>query len=137
MPSSIFMKHRASDNPPKLLVVEDDKGVARMLCFSLRMAGFDVTDVATGGEALHILDQGTADAVVLDLILPDGLGGAVLDRLRDLDQQGSFAWVAISALNIEEAARRYGPLEPKFLAKPFDPWVLVSMIEDLMPTRRD
>ena len=127
----------ASDIPPRVLVIEDDESVTRMLRFSFRSAGFDTTEVTTGGEALRILKQQPPDAVVLDLQLPNGQGGAVLDRLRQLDEgtRRPPVWVVISALDREEATRRYGPLGNHFLAKPFDPWDLVAMLKNLLSAK--
>ena len=127
----------ASDIRPRILVVEDDESVIRMLGFSFCSAGFDTTEVATGAEALRILKQHPPDAAVLDLQLPDGQGGAVLDRLRQLNERtkSSPVWIVISALDREEATRRYGPLGSRFLAKPFDPWDLVAMLKNLLSAK--
>ena len=58
-----------------VLVVEDDPDVRRMYRAALTLAGFDVIEAHDGLAALHILEQRTADLVILDLILPtiDGL----------------------------------------------------------------
>jgi len=124
----------ANDIRPRILVIEDDESVMRMLRVSFRSAGFDTTEVTTGAEALRILKQQPPDAAVLDLQLPDGQGGAVLDRLRQLNERtkSSPVWIVISALDREEATRRYGPLGSRFLAKPFDPWDLVAMLKNLL-----
>lgn len=118
-------------------MIEDDVSVSRMLRLSLRSAGFDTTEVATGGEALHILEEQPPDAAVLDLQLPDGKGGAVLDWLRQLGEgtRNYPVWVVISALDRDEATRRYGPLGDHFLAKPFDPWDLVAMLDSLLSAK--
>lgn len=120
---------------PKVLLVEDEPAVARMLRISLHTAGFDVVDAVAGREALQILDQQLADAVILDLELPDGRGKAVLDRLRKADDSAFPAWVVISGLDRDEATGRYGPLGGHFLAKPFDPWDLVRMLKTLLSER--
>ena len=136
---SELTKDKTNSNRLKLLVVEDNQSVARMLRFSLRRAGFDVTEATTGEEALQILEHHPIGAVVLDLGLPDGLGSAVLDRLLQPEEQGyDFpAWVVISALDREEVVRRYGPLGGHFLAKPFDPWDLVRTLEDLLSGKEE
>ncbi len=128
----------STDASPKILIAEDSESVAKMLCLCLREAGFDTTEVTTGGEALKILQQQPPDGAVLDLQLPNGQGGAVLDWLRQSERQiGSVpVWVVISALDREEATRRYGPLGNHFLAKPFDPWDLVAMLWDLLSAKR-
>ena len=129
-------EHAVGKALPRVLVVEDDPSVTRMLRFSLRDAGFDIAEVTTGGAALRVLEQEPADAVILDLRLPDGLGRAVLDWLRQRSERGdvSPAWVVISVLDRDEATRRYGPLGSRFLSKPFDPWELVRILEELLST---
>jgi CheY-like chemotaxis protein len=127
----------AKDIRPRILVVEDNEGLVAVLRLSLRHAGFDTIEVSSGREALDALAQQPLDAVVLDLQLPDGQGGAVLGRLRQLDEQTRSCpvWVVISALDRREATRRYGPLGAHFLGKPFDPWDLVGMLQNLLLAR--
>lgn len=131
-------KQTVRDRPPRVLVVEHDPAIAKMLRFSLRAAGFDVAAVTAGAEALNILkEQGATDAVVLDIGLPDGLGKAIIDRLRQTNELDRPVWVVISALDRDEAAGRYGPLGSHFLGKPFDPWDLIRMLEKLLEARRE
>ena len=112
-----------------MLVVEDDQSVSRMLRLSLSAAGFEITEMSTGGDALRVLDSAEVDAVVLDLGLPDDLTGRLLDRLQVGTASPSPVWVAISALDAQEATSRYGPLGHHFMSKPFDPWDLVRLIK--------
>jgi DNA-binding response OmpR family regulator len=81
--------------PPKVLLIEADEGLTRMLMVSLAASGLDVTQATCGDEALRALEHGPTDAVILDPDLPDGLGGAVLHRLRQLGQEGAAMWVVI------------------------------------------
>jgi len=120
-----------SSTQRKVLLVEDDSAVARVLKVCLRRAGFDATEVESGGEALRSLDACAFDAVVLDLGLPDGLGGAVLRKLQDAPPASYPVWVIISALDEDEAVRRHGPLKGPFIPKPFDPWDLIGKLEQL------
>ena len=117
---------RPRGNDRSALVVEDDAGVAKMLGLALRRAGFTVEQADTGQAALDALRDHPIDAVVLDLGLPDDNAGAVLRWLRN--RGGRPRWVAISALDAAEAAVRYGPLNGKFLAKPFDPADLLERL---------
>jgi two-component system KDP operon response regulator KdpE len=125
-------KRRGSSTTPKILVIEAMPSLAKVLRISLRAAGFDVAEAAAGGQALEILDQGPTDAVVVDPGLPDGLGRAVLDRLRQAGDHGFAAWVVVSELDPEEVTRRYGPLGDHYLAMPFDPWYLAAMLKRLL-----
>lgn len=118
---------------PTVLLVEDDPAVARMLRIFLRASGFDIKDAALGAEALRVLEHESPDAVILDLMLPNGQGEAVLNRLRRPDQHSAPAWVAISSLDRSEATTRYGALGYHFLGKPFDPRVLLAMLSPALP----
>lgn len=119
---------------PKVLVIEDEPSIRRMLRYSLRDAGFDIIELTTGAEAVQLLASSTPEAVILDLSLADGLAGVVLERLRRSEGNKSShpAWVVLSALDLEEAVGRYGPLENHFLRKPFDPWNLLGVLEQLL-----
>jgi two-component system OmpR family response regulator/two-component system response regulator QseB len=81
------------------------------------------------------MDESGISAVVLDLGLPDGRGGDVLARLRSQGQkgQGNPPWIVMTAQDRMEAAQKYGPLGDHFLAKPFDPWDLVHMLQGMLP----
>lgn len=121
--------------PARVLVVEGDQATLMMLRFCLHSAGFQVTEAATGEDALRILDNQAADAVVVDLGLPRGGGKAVLDRVRMADPQP--VWVATSVLDPEEVALYYGRMNGHLLPKPFDPWRLVGRLEQLILEQAD
>jgi DNA-binding response OmpR family regulator len=67
----------------RVLLVEDDDGIATPLAAALRGDGHDVVRVATGRDAIRVAGDGVA-AVVLDLGLPDIDGVEVCRRLRDV-----------------------------------------------------
>ncbi len=113
----------------KVLLVEDDRSVVRMLRISLRNAGFGVHAVETGQAALEALHTGVFDVVVLDLGLPDGRSREVLDYLG---RQDRTQWIVITAQDRAEATQTYGHLGKHFLAKPFDPWGLGGLIQGLL-----
>jgi two-component system KDP operon response regulator KdpE len=133
------MKKEGSSESPRVLVIEDDQSVRRMLRFSLRDAGFEITETSTGEEALQHLQEQVSEAIILDLGLPDGLGGAVLEWLRQTEtgNEGHPAWVVISAQDQSDVVKQYGPLGRHFLAKPFDPWELVMRLQEFLVPRRD
>lgn len=121
----------------RVLVIEDDDSVAKMLAICLTLARFDVARAVSGREALTVLETDPPHAVILDLGLPDGLGEAVLERLRALPAQSPLAWVVVSVLDSKEVAGRYGPLGGRFFSKPLDPWELISALERLQREKGD
>jgi two-component system, OmpR family, response regulator len=108
-----------------ILVVEDDSAVQRTLRMAFQAAGFTAKVVDTGREALHLLEQEEPDGVTLDLGLPDGRAGEVLNWLRE----HAIPWLVISALDERDAAKAHGPFKGHFVAKPFDPWDVVERFE--------
>ena len=66
----------------RVLVVEDDAASRRALRMILAHAGWQVETAGTVAEAMRLLATGPS-WVVLDLMLPDGDGSAVLEHIRD------------------------------------------------------
>ena len=74
---------------PSVVVVEDDQAIASYLADNLTADGFAVTVARGAGEALRMIEVRGPDLVLLDLMLGDGSGLAVLDRVRAADGLGS------------------------------------------------
>ena len=66
----------------RVLVVDDEPQILRALKTSLRGAGYDVQTAGTAEEALAAAALSRPDAVILDLVLPDGRGTDVCRELR-------------------------------------------------------
>jgi CheY-like chemotaxis protein len=110
---------------PKVLVVEDDAVLRRVIRWNLAKRGLEVREAETRAGAILTLAEARPDLLVLDLMLPDGSGG---DVLREVRQGGS----AVPTVLISAAPPRpsllteFGPLS--FLAKPF----LIEALLDLV-----
>ena len=70
----------------RVLVVEDDPVLTRVLRDNLTFEGFDVESVADGGDALALARQFTPDLVLLDVNLPNQSGFALCEALRQKSQ---------------------------------------------------
>jgi two-component system response regulator MprA len=66
----------------RVLVVDDDPPLRRMLARTLAAEGFDVTVAADGGAALVAAERSAPDVIVLDVAMPDFDGLSVCRRLR-------------------------------------------------------
>jgi len=76
-------RREGSQARPRLLVVEDDPNIVELLSASLRFAGFEVSAVTNGAEAVAAARQAPPDLVVLDVMLPDLDGFEVIRRMRE------------------------------------------------------
>lgn len=78
----------------KILIVEDEKSIARFIAAILNNHNYETILASTGAEALSIISSHCPDLVILDLGLPDMDG---LDILRQLRQWSSLPVVVVSA----------------------------------------
>jgi DNA-binding response OmpR family regulator len=67
---------------PRILLVDDEESVQKLLSYPLRSDGYEVVAAADGQEALDRFDEGTFDLVVLDVMLPRVDGFDVCRKLR-------------------------------------------------------
>lgn len=113
---------------PRVLVVEDDPPIARLLARTAALEGADVTTIADGTEARTVWAAGAFALVLLDAMLP-GVDGVTLCRERRLagDDTPVVLVTARQLGDLEASARTAGVTE--ILGKPFG-------YEDLVQTLR-
>ena len=83
----------------RILVVDDEPHLVEMLTVSLRYVGFEVAYATTGAEALSVAEEFRPDLVVLDVMLPDADGFALLPKLRDAGDVGVLFLTARDSLD--------------------------------------
>ncbi len=67
---------------PKILIIEDEKDMARGLKDILELEGYEVSTAGTGREGLQVLGRMEPDCIILDLMLPDLSGYDVCEQIR-------------------------------------------------------
>jgi CheY-like chemotaxis protein len=103
---------------PRVLLVEDDVDLARVLVESFDRIGAESRHAATGREAIDFARSATPDLIVLDLSLPDLDGFAVVDYFKDHGLMTGVPLVVYSRNEPKPSERdrlRLGPTE--FLTK--------------------
>ncbi len=122
---------------PRILLVDDDEGLAALLGEILQLHGFEVARVASGEAALERIGATPPDLVVLDVMLPGINGIEVLTRLR----RSSDVPVIMLTARGAEAERIEGLTSgaDDYLAKPFNPLELTARIRAILKRapRRD
>jgi len=115
----------------RVLVVEDDDRIAGLVARALRAEGHAVDRAATGGEALEAALATRFDLIMLDLMLPDVDGTAVLDEvLRARPEQRVFVLSAVPEVGARVACLEAGATD--FLGKPFAVAELVARVRTRM-----
>jgi two-component system, OmpR family, KDP operon response regulator KdpE len=100
-----------------VLVVEDERHIVRALKIILRQAGYSVETTETKADALAALAARPPDALVLDLVLPDGQGVEVCEDVR---RWSRLPIVVLSAVGDErEKVRALDAGADDYITKPF------------------
>jgi len=104
----------------RVVIIEDERDVSRLLEFNLKGAGFEVVAAATGGEGLALVQSTQPDVVVLDLMLPDTSGYDVCKQIRADSKTSEIGVLMLTAKG--EAEDRILGLEvgaDDYVVKPF------------------
>lgn len=107
---------------PRVLVCEDEPGIATVLAAMLAEQGFEVALAPTAAEALRLLNERAFDAMTLDLRLPDKDGFVFLRELRASGRHGDLKVIVVSAEADQRQAFVNGDavLVSDWMGKPID-----------------
>jgi DNA-binding response OmpR family regulator len=112
----------------RLLVVEDEAGIAFALEADLRAEGYEVVVATTGDEAMRTVGSGSIDLVLLDVMLPGKDGFEVC---REMRRSGFRAPIVMLTAKAQEAEKVMG-LElgaDDYITKPFSPRELRARVK--------
>ena len=116
---------------PQILLVDDEPSITEHLSAFLERAGYKVTCASNGKQALEAIGHSHPELVILDVLMPEMDGRAVLRPLRS---QGNCVPV-ILLTQVGEAGERALALEEgadDYLNKPFDPHELLARIRAVL-----
>ena len=120
--------------PGRILIVEDDSMLAKVIGDNLRFAGYEISAAADGHDAVARLRTFQPDLVLLDLMLPDRSGFDLCGVLR----QGGRTPVVILSARAQKADKLRGLKlgADDYLTKPFDLDELLARIQAVLRRSR-
>jgi len=123
---------RPMNDERKILIVEDDAPIARLMQIHLEAAGLSAECCGNGDKAIELLQENRYQAVVLDRMLP-GSGGMRVLRFIRRNPEEMLPVMMVTALG-QMADRVQGLNEgaDDYLAKPFEPEELVARLQALL-----
>jgi CheY-like chemotaxis protein len=128
---------RPAERPARILVVDDQDDNRAVLERRLRRQGHTVTSVAGGYAALQMMGREPFDLVLLDVVMPDLDGYAVLERLKGDPATRAVPVIMISALDdVASVVRCLERGAEDHLPKPFDPVLLRARIGACLEKKR-
>ena len=117
--------------PQRILVVDDDPEIRKLLARYIESQGFRVLLAASCAELRDRLATSQVDLIVLDVMLPGLSGIEVLEELRNDAALESIPVVVITAWSHAELDAQVAGAD-RFVSKPFDPDELSTAVQELL-----
>jgi len=116
----------------KIMIVDDEMHLARILQFTLENAGYDVVTAFDGREALDALESEDPDLVILDLMLPVIDGYKICNIMKNGEKYRDTPVIILSARDFTRE-KLDEPLKADLLMeKPFNTEILLEEISRLV-----
>lgn len=113
-----------------ILTVDDSASIRQMVSFTLKGAGYDVTEAVDGQDALEKANQKVFDLVLTDINMPRMDGINLLEKLRDTPQYGRIPILMLTTESGDDMkAKGRAAGATGWLVKPFDPDSLIEVIK--------
>ncbi len=115
----------------KILVVDDDLELLRLIAFALRQAGYLVVEAQDGPSAMNAFERERPDLAILDVNMPRLNGFEVLKRIRAGGSSTPVMMLTVRSAE-EDQVRGLDLGADDYLAKPFSPRTLLARVRALL-----
>ncbi|MDO8535637.1 MAG: response regulator [Candidatus Omnitrophota bacterium] len=116
----------------RILVVDDEPDILKILSLRLEKAGYDVIGGRDGREALDLARQMMPDLIILDVYLPDINGDDIAKILKADKKLKDIPIVLVSATATSVSKRAKECSASGCIAKPFEPEELMDMVNKIL-----
>ena len=134
IPASNDLNHTAPSTLPRILVVEDDPTVGRLLALYLTQEGYHVDHATDGDEAIEKARLLKPFAITLDIMLPKKDGWEVLQKLKQLPETKDIPVLIVSIIENRELGFSLGATD--YFTKPIDRKALLESFKKLSLTTK-
>ncbi len=118
------------DTKKRVLVVDDEPRIGKVLRIKLGLSGYEVITTTSGAEAIELVQTQKPDVMLLDMLMPNVSGMNVLEKVRAFSQVPIIIFTGRP--EIAQFASKIGAND--YIAKPFDPDLLVEKIRSVLTT---
>ena len=120
-------------NTKRILVVDDERHMQRLLQFNLQKTGCTVETAGSGAAALEIIDQNPIDLLLIDLVMPGMDGFATVREFRLRPNCREIPVIMLTSRGQADTREQAAELGiTTFLTKPFSPIELVTEAKRLL-----
>src|SRR5262245_22406818 len=114
-----MLGYRTRQSPKRVLVIDDDPDMGRLMGIVLVRAGYEVDLAYDARQGLRRFTESRPDVVVLDVLMPGIDGWSVLQHLHEVSSVPVVIITATASPDIESKSQTLGAAD--FIAKPFRP----------------
>jgi DNA-binding response OmpR family regulator len=116
-----------------ILIVEDEKDIARVLQMRLKQEGYNTAFAMDGMSAVQVAHNSKPDLIILDLMIPGGDGLSVLKKIKMSVNTNMIPVIILSSMqNVEYRNKVMGERPDAFISKPYDAQELLAEIKRLI-----
>ena len=114
----------------KILIIEDEPAIRKILLEPLSAAGYQVTTASDGLEGINTFHAASFDLILLDIMLPKMDGYAVCEMIR---QESNIPIILLTALDAEDnQIKGFDLLADDYITKPFSIKLVLKRVEALL-----
>jgi len=117
----------------KILIADDERALRLLIAGTLEVGDYNIQEADNGIQALDLVKRERPDLIILDVMMPGMTGYEVCKRIKtnpDIADTKVLILTAKGQQSDEEAA--WEALADFYLAKPFSPMELLSMVEEVL-----
>jgi DNA-binding response OmpR family regulator len=121
------------NNPPKILIAEDERDIRDLVGFMLKFAGFSVVEASNGQEAVERAVAEKPDLILMDVRMPKMTGYEACKKLKAMDEMKDIPVIFLSAKGQESEIQQ--GLEvgaEEYILKPFEADVLADKVREVL-----
>lgn len=119
---------------PKILIVEDEKNISKLIQDTLSLANYEFDCSFDGEDALKNINENTYDLILLDIMLPKLDGFQIVEQMEDKDIPIIFLSAKNDVSTIVKGLKSGGK---DYITKPFEPLELLARIELRMENKKE
>ncbi|MFN2529421.1 MAG: response regulator [Candidatus Baltobacteraceae bacterium] len=113
----------------RILVVDDDRNLRKIITTNLELAGYDVTSAASGLEAMQVLEDLQPDLILLDVMMPAMDGYETTRRIRKHPTNSHVPIILLTAKGeVEDKVAGFDAGADDYITKPFGPQEMLARV---------
>ena len=121
----------------KVLIVDDEAPIRRVLEFKLKNSGYRVLIAKNGSQGLELIKTQQPDAVITDIMMPEMDGKQLCEQSNGLKMERPFLTIVVTCRIAQDEQQWINQMQDTlFMGKPFSPARLVECIDQYLGIKR-